>query len=105
MRQPAGFSACLFIHSGWKRFSRYRFGVPEDSHDGSSTSVAPLQLTAVTTLCGQNTCPTVYTSDRGTLVVQGYRIPPADAGLDVPDGELLVEIPVDLLREAARLLT
>jgi hypothetical protein len=79
--------------------------VTEDNHNGSSTSIPPMQLTAVTTLCGQNTCPTVYTSDRGTLIIQGYTIPPSAAGLDVPDGERLVEIPVELLREAARLLT
>ena len=55
--------------------------------------------------CSGGACPTVYMSDRGTVVVQGYEIASADAELGVPAGERLVEIPADLLREAARLLT
>ncbi|MFW5415571.1 hypothetical protein J0910_02805 [Nocardiopsis sp. CNT-189] len=49
------------------------------------------------------TCPTVYASDRGTLVVQGCALGAADlAEITLPDGELAVEIPVSLLLEAAR---
>jgi hypothetical protein len=58
----------------------------------------------VTTYCTSNTCPTVYKSDQGTLVVQGYTMSAERAGMDLPDGEMLVEIPAELLREAARLL-
>jgi hypothetical protein len=65
---------------------------------------APLKLDIVTTYCGSNTCPTVYTSDRGTLVIQGYTVSAADAGVDLPAGENLVEIPAELLAEAVRLL-
>jgi hypothetical protein len=54
----------------------------------------------VISLCGSGTCPTIYHTDRGTLLVQGA----AAAGITVPDGELLVEIPRDLLLEAARLI-
>jgi hypothetical protein len=54
----------------------------------------------VITLCGTGSCPTVYRTDRGTVLVQGHA---ADA-VDVPAGELLVEIPRELLLEAARLL-
>jgi hypothetical protein len=36
------------------------------------------------------------------VIVQGYAVAPADAGVIVPEGELLVEIPVDILRDAAR---
>jgi len=63
-----------------------------------------INLKLVTTLCGSNTCPTVYRSDRGTLVIQGYSVSAAHAGVDLPEGEMLVEIPADLLAEAARLL-
>jgi hypothetical protein len=48
--------------------------------------------------CGNGDCPTIYRTDRGTLVIQGYRL----ADIRTPDGETVVEIPVKLLREAAR---
>lgn len=44
--------------------------------------------------------PTLYTTDRGTLVVRGYRITDQEALADlgeVPPGETDVEIPVELL--------
>jgi hypothetical protein len=63
-----------------------------------------LSLEVVTTYCGSNTCPTVYQSDRGTFVVQGYAVDAARAGVDLPPGELLVEIPVELLANAARIV-
>jgi hypothetical protein len=39
--------------------------------------------------------PTVYRTDRGTWVVQGWVVADADAlaQLDLPDGETAVEIP------------
>jgi hypothetical protein len=46
--------------------------------------------------CCGGTCPTLYESDRGTIVVQGWKVTEAD--VDVPDGEALVEIPRELLR-------
>jgi hypothetical protein len=52
----------------------------------------------VITLCGSGSCPTVYRTDRDTVLVQGT----AATGITVPDGELLVEIPRELLLEAAR---
>jgi hypothetical protein len=60
------------------------------------------KLTLVTSLCGSGTCPTVYRTDRGTLVVQGYTVTPNNVGLDLPAGEQLVEIPADLLAAAMR---
>lgn len=66
--------------------------------DGSAGSGSGLEL--VTTLCGGGSCPTVYRTNRGTLVVQGYTVAPADAGIELPDGELLVEIPAELLAAA-----
>jgi len=51
----------------------------------------------VITLCGGGSCPTVYRAGPDTVLVQGI----AAAGVTVPDGELLVEIPTELLLEAA----
>ena len=56
-----------------------------------------LALRIVTTLCGAGSCPTVYRTDRGTLVIQGAPLSAEDAGIDLPDGEILVEVPEDLL--------
>jgi hypothetical protein len=61
-----------------------------------------LKLRMLTSICDTASCPTIYESDRGTLVVQGYAVPAGDAGVALPDGELLVEIPVNLLTAAAR---
>ena len=52
----------------------------------------------VISLCTNGSCPTVYLIDRDTVLVQGD----AAAGVAVPDGELLVKIPRELLLEAAR---
>jgi hypothetical protein len=60
------------------------------------------QLTFVTKLCGGGSCPTVYRTDRGTYVVQGYTLTAEAAGVDLPAGEQLVEIPAELLAEAVK---
>jgi len=49
--------------------------------------------------CKDGDCPTVYTTDRGTVAVQGYKVVHA-----TPDGEAIVEIPTELLTEAVRAL-
>lgn len=49
--------------------------------------------------CKDGDCPTVYRTDRGTVAVQGYRV-----AHTTPEGEAVVEIPVELLAEAARAL-
>lgn len=49
--------------------------------------------------CKDGDCPTVYRTGRGTIGVQGSVINRA-----TPDGEALVEIPAELLLEAARAL-
>jgi hypothetical protein len=49
------------------------------------------------------TCPTVYKTDRETIVVQGYALPAHElAQITLPDGEAAVEIPITLLEAAAR---
>ena len=57
-----------------------------------------LQLLAGPRGCSGGKCPTIYGTDRGTIVVQGYIVTePTDAQLG--DGEALVEIPADLLKD------
>ena len=48
-------------------------------------------------------CPTLYRTDRGTIVVQGYKVtdPEALADLrDLAENETVVEVPEKLLRFA-----
>lgn len=49
--------------------------------------------------CRNDDCPTIYTTDRGTIAVQGYTVE-----WRTPEGESVVEIPEDVLREAFRAL-
>ncbi|MFG1943113.1 hypothetical protein [Nonomuraea sp. NPDC048826] len=49
-------------------------------------------------------CPTLYETDRGTIVVQGLRVTDAEALADlrdVLDGETAVEVPRELITEIA----
>lgn len=50
------------------------------------------------TTCDKRDCPTIYQTDRGTMLVQGET--PTDRGLSIPEHETLVEIPMDLIRKA-----
>ncbi|SEG26652.1 hypothetical protein SAMN05444920_102390 [Nonomuraea solani] len=50
-------------------------------------------------------CPTLYETDRGTIVVQGLQVTDAEALADlrdVLDGEGAVEVPRELLTRIAR---
>lgn len=49
--------------------------------------------------CGRNDCATIFTTDRGTLAVQGSNL-----AQEAPPGESVVEIRMHLLREAIRAL-
>jgi hypothetical protein len=49
--------------------------------------------------CGRDDCPAVFTTDRGTVAIQGY-----DIDRKTPAGESVVEIPLDVLREAVSAL-
>lgn len=62
-------------------------------------------LRTIANRCASGACPTIYDKDGGSLVVQGFAVTPQQAGIDVPDGELLVEIPRALLEEAFRNLS
>ncbi|MET9924225.1 MULTISPECIES: hypothetical protein [unclassified Streptomyces] len=57
-----------------------------------------MKVTVLATTCEKTNCPTVYKTDRGTIIVQGET--PTDHGLTIPAHETLVEIPMDLIREA-----
>lgn len=63
-------------------------------------------LRAVANLCTSGNCPTVYVDEAktgpATAVVQGYVVPAGQAGVELPDGEVLVRVPFDLLTEAVR---
>lgn len=50
--------------------------------------------------CGRDDCPSVFTTDRGTLAVQGYVV----IDKPTPDGEAVVEIPLEVWRDAVRAL-
>jgi hypothetical protein len=57
-----------------------------------------MKVTMLATTCDVKDCPTIYTTDRGTLLVQGET--PTDHGLKIPAHETLVEIPMDLIKKA-----
>lgn len=54
--------------------------------------------------CEVNNCPTVYLTDRGTVVMQGFTVVAAD-GLALGDGEQAVELPLDVVLSALPALT
>jgi hypothetical protein len=46
--------------------------------------------------CGGGSCPTVYKTDRGTVLVQGYVLSQGDKqslGVNIPSTETVVEVP------------
>lgn len=57
-----------------------------------------MKVTTLASTCDKNDCPTIYETDRGTILVQGET--PTDHDLTIPSHETLVEIPVDLIRKA-----
>jgi hypothetical protein len=64
-------------------------------------ATAATRLRVLAGRCGAGSCPTVYGTDRETVVVQGYVVDGNSAGVEVPDGEHLVEIPTEILLAAA----
>ncbi|MEV8015077.1 hypothetical protein AB0O76_01695 [Streptomyces sp. NPDC086554] len=57
-----------------------------------------MKVTTLATTCDKKDCPTIYKTDRGTILVQGET--PTDHGLSIPDHESLVEIPIGLIKKA-----
>jgi hypothetical protein len=61
-----------------------------------------VELVRVATFaCGSGGCPTIFAADDDSVVVQGYVVDAAEAGVDLPDGELLVRIPRSLLHDGS----
>jgi hypothetical protein len=74
---------------------------------GVEESLAPLR--PIANRCTAGNCPTVYVSEAdpaqpATAVVQGYVVTAEQAGIDLPDGEVLVRVPLALLTEAVNSL-
>ncbi|MGY5126864.1 hypothetical protein [Streptomyces nigrescens] len=59
-----------------------------------------MKVTKLVSTCDLKDCPTIYATDRGTLLVQGE--PPADHGLKIPVHETVVEIPEELVLDLIR---
>ena len=64
-----------------------------------SEQTPTVTLEAVANRCSGGECPMVYKTNRGTLVVQGYAFEPAHAGVSLPSGEQMVEIPIELIKD------
>jgi hypothetical protein len=50
--------------------------------------------------CATGPCPAVYETENKTIVVQGFAVDPVKAGITLPPGEMLVEIPRYILEKA-----
>lgn len=62
-----------------------------------------MRLTRLRGTCNDSkVCPTVYATDRGTVVVQGWVVTDREAlaQLGLPAGETAVEVPAELWGEA-----
>jgi hypothetical protein len=75
---------------------------------GAEGSLAPLR--PIASRCTAGSCPTVYISEADpsqavNAVVQGYVVTAEQAGIDLPDGEVLVRVPLALLTEAVSTLS
>lgn len=69
---------------------------------GSGAGEGPqtMKVTKLVSTCDIKDCPTIYATDRGTLLVQGAT--PTNHGIRIPAHETLVEIPVELIQKAIR---
>jgi hypothetical protein len=75
----------------------------DDDDRATSVNAAPERQAVKITFLGKvstpNDSPTLYETDKGTLLVQGYIVtdPEALANMRVPDGETVVEVPKQLM--------
>ncbi|WP_305786813.1 hypothetical protein [Symbioplanes lichenis] len=60
-------------------------------------------LITIAAQCSSGNCPTIY-RDGADVLVQGYAVEAVAGAGALPDGELVVRIPAELVREAARRL-
>jgi hypothetical protein len=66
-----------------------------------------MRLTFLGSTSEAGACPSLYATDRGTIVVQGLELVDSEARSDlrhVLDGETAVEVPRELLAEIARVV-
>ncbi|OAA27083.1 hypothetical protein UG55_101099 [Frankia sp. EI5c] len=61
-----------------------------------------MRLTPLTAVCSGSGCPAVFLSDSGAVVVQGDHVDPSPLTVRLSPGEVLVQIPRDVLLAAAR---
>lgn len=60
-----------------------------------------MKLIKIADDCKGDDCPAVYRAEQGTIGVKGTPL----EGVDCPNGEMIVEIPADLLPRAARAIS
>jgi hypothetical protein len=72
---------------------------PSDADAPGKPWYKGMELEVVANQCTGGACPTIFRTGHGTLIVQGDTVT-APPGTDFPDGEGLVEIPIELLLEA-----
>ncbi|MEA2615298.1 MAG: hypothetical protein QOE72_1081 [Chloroflexota bacterium] len=58
-----------------------------------------MKLKPIHTACKPVVCPTLYVTDRGTIVVQGFVVTGTAVLVELPVGWSRVEVPIGLLRE------
>lgn len=58
-----------------------------------------MRLTKIAGECKDDDCSTVFTTDKGTIAIQGYTV-----NRTTSEGEAVVEIPASVFLEAARAL-
>jgi hypothetical protein len=59
-----------------------------------------VKLTFLGSSSQDGSCPTLYATDRGTFVIQGWKVLDAEVQglMDVPDHETVIEVPPALLK-------
>lgn len=82
--------------------SAFRKYVNEKISQSSSPLITnPMQLTAVHTTanCEASSCPTIYQTEAGNYVIQGFKVPTnTKDGLAIPESEDAIEVPAEFLR-------
>ncbi len=53
--------------------------------------------------CSSGGCPTIFATGED-VIVQGYAVDSGEAGIDLPEGEILVRIPRSLLHDGSNRL-
>jgi hypothetical protein len=68
----------------------------------TSPAEGSTSLELVASSCANQSCPTIFKSPNGNYVIQGYAVDAQQVGVTLSAGELLVEIPADLLESVRR---